>query len=224
MLYFVNGLFLLTGIVLLLIGITVLVRYSQYEELITNRFFNLAGFVIATAVIILIGSVLGFYGAISQHFYVVSGYVIVLLVILVFEIAITIVGYALSDDSVSEIRTTMAESLQLYGTKIEVAQIWDNLQREFECCGVTGRFDWNPITQIPVSCCHIDYGTVSPFQCGMDNAYIAGCAISLGEFLASQAHIFAVAALTMTCIQVILTALGAYLAWRTKYEEVELES
>lgn len=62
----------LTGIILLLIGITVLVRYSQYGELITNRFFNLTGFVIATAVIILVGSLLGFYGAISRHFYVVS--------------------------------------------------------------------------------------------------------------------------------------------------------
>lgn len=62
----------LTGIIFLLIGITVLVRYSQYEELITNRFFNLTGFVIATAVIILVGSLLGFYGAISRHFYVVS--------------------------------------------------------------------------------------------------------------------------------------------------------
>lgn len=57
-------------------------------------------------------------------------YVIVLLVILVFETAITIVAFALNADSVNEITTTMAESLQRYGSQREISQLWDNLHRE----------------------------------------------------------------------------------------------
>lgn len=65
--------FQLTGLLLLFVGITVLIIYSEYEELITRRFFTISGFVVGTGVIILLGSILGFYGAISQHFYFIAG-------------------------------------------------------------------------------------------------------------------------------------------------------
>ncbi|XP_075970050.1 leukocyte surface antigen CD53-like [Anticarsia gemmatalis] len=219
----VNGLFLLTGLLLLLVGIAVLVKYTAYDELITNRFTNLAGFVIATGIIILLGTVLGFYGAISQQFYFIIGYVILMLVVLVFEVAIVIVAFALSNSAESDIGRSMAQSRLQYGSRVEITQIWDDLQMGFQCCGVTGRFDWSS-SQIPVSCCFIDYGTVSPFECTTANAYTEGCARMLGEYLAYQAHVVAVCALVATCIQILLTAFSGFLAWRSRSEEVELES
>lgn len=63
----------LTGVVLLIVGIVVLVKNSEYEDLITNRFFTLPGFAIATGVIILFVSVLGYYAAISEKFYFIAG-------------------------------------------------------------------------------------------------------------------------------------------------------
>lgn len=69
----INYSFQLTGFLLLIAGIVVLVAFSEYDDLLTKRFFNVTGFVIATGVIILLGSGLGFYSAISQQFYFVAG-------------------------------------------------------------------------------------------------------------------------------------------------------
>lgn len=55
-------------------------------------------------------------------------YVAFLLVILVFEIAITVVGFGLQNDAAREIRTPMVQSLQQYEARREVAVIWDDLQ------------------------------------------------------------------------------------------------
>ncbi|XP_047021530.1 leukocyte surface antigen CD53-like isoform X2 [Helicoverpa zea] len=223
----VNGVFMLTGFLLLFVGIAVLVIFSEYNELITKRFSNVAGFVVATAVIILLGSGLGFYSAISQQFYFVAGsilqYVVLLLVTLIFEISMMITAFKLSNDAATEIRTPMLQSLQLYNNRLDITKMWDDLQMGFECCGVAGRFDWVS-SQIPITCCHIDYGTISPFECNTNNAYTVGCASALGEWLAYNASVIAITALVTSCLQVLLSIMGGYLAYRSKFEVVELES
>ncbi|KAJ0180321.1 hypothetical protein K1T71_003725 [Dendrolimus kikuchii] len=219
----VNGLFLITGIVLLIVGIVLLIQYTKYEELLTQRFFNISGFVIATAVIVLLNSGLGFYGAISEQFYFIAGYVLLLLIVLIFEIIIVVLCYGLRNDAASEIRSTMLQSLQLYTTRLDIAKIWDDLQMGFECCGVGSNFDYIS-NQIPVSCCHIDYGTISPFECRPQNTYSDGCATVLGEWLSYNAYVVALTALIITCLQIIITSMSGWLAWRSKFEEVELES
>ncbi|CAH2074534.1 unnamed protein product, partial [Iphiclides podalirius] len=219
----VNSIYAVTGVLLLILGIVVIVQYSYYDNLITNRFFTLPSFVIATGVIIMLTSILGFYGAISEHFYVIAGYVTLLLAILVLEISMTIAAFGLRNDASSEIRAPMIQSLQLYEVRLDIARIWDDMQMEFECCGVAGRHDWVS-NRIPISCCHIDYGTISPFQCTSINAYTVGCASALGEWLSYYAFVLGVVAAIVTCLQVFITAAAAWMAWRSKFEEVELES
>ncbi|XP_052756294.1 leukocyte surface antigen CD53-like [Galleria mellonella] len=219
----INGLFLLTGILMLLVGVTILVQYLNYELLITKKFFTLPRFAIGIGVIILLVSVLGFYGAISEGFYYIAAYVILLIVVLIFEMSIVIASYGLKNNAVSEIRTTMEETRQLYGSRKEITVLWDELQMNYECCGVTGRHDWIS-NQIPVSCCHIDYGTVSPFECGLANAYSTGCAAALGQWLSYKAHVLAIISLLVTCLQVLITAAAGWLAYRSKFSEVQLES
>ncbi|XP_072943627.1 uncharacterized protein [Epargyreus clarus] len=197
----VNAVFLITGCVLLIVGAVILARHQDYSDLITQRFFTLPGFAIGTGVIILLTSILGFYAAISEHFYFILGYIALLLVVLVFEIAITITGYGLRSGAATEIRDTMLQSLAQYRNRIEVAKIWDDLQMEFQCCGVGGRDDYLS-SLIPVTCCHIDYGTVSPFVCTLQTAYRTGCASELGEWLSHNLFIIAVLALVVTVVQI----------------------
>ncbi|KAG6442157.1 hypothetical protein O3G_MSEX002204 [Manduca sexta] len=197
----VNGVFVITGFLLLIVGIVILVTYSEYDLLITRRFFTIPGFVIATGVIILLGSFLGFYGAITKQFYLIAAYCGLLVLVLIFEIAIVIVSYGLKNDATSAIRSPMLQTLQLYESRRDIAKIWDDLQMQFECCGVAGRFDYVS-NRIPVSCCHIDYGTISPFECMTANAYPTGCASVLGEWLSYNAHVIAICALLALCLQV----------------------
>ncbi|KAL0841816.1 hypothetical protein ABMA28_014061 [Loxostege sticticalis] len=219
----VNGLFLLTGLLLLSVGIAVLVVYQEYDEFITQQFFTIPRFVIATGVIIILTAVLGFYGAYSEEFYFIAAYVILTLIVLIFELAIVITSFGLRNGASTEIRSTMTASRQQYEVRREVAVLWDNLQMGYECCGVVGRHDW-PTNRVPVSCCNIDYGTISPFECTTLNAYERGCANALGEWLSHNAHILAYISLVVMIIQVLVVAAAGWLAYRSKYEEVELES
>ncbi|KAM3961758.1 23 kDa integral membrane protein [Aphomia sociella] len=218
-----NGVFLLTGLLLLCVGIAVLVQYTDYELLITKQFFTIPRFVIGTGVIILLVSILGFYGAISESFYFIAAYVLLLIVVLVFELSIVIVSHGLKSDPASNIRTTMVQTLQLYGSRRDIAVLWDDLQMGYECCGVAGRHDWVS-NQIPVSCCHIDYGTISPFECNLANAYSTGCAAALGEWLSRKANLLGVTSLIVFCMQIFITAGAGWYAYRSKFSEVELES
>ncbi|KPJ07930.1 CD63 antigen [Papilio machaon] len=219
----VNTIYWLTGVLLLIVGIVAVVEYSYYNTLLTRRFITLPGFVIATGVIIILTSVLGFYGAVSENFYFIAAYVVLLLTTLVFEIVMTVVAFGLKNDAVSEIRAPMIQSVQFYETRRDIAKLWDDLQMEFECCGVAGRHDWAR-DRIPVSCCHIDYGTVSPFVCTTANSYLVGCASVLGEWLSYYAYVIGVVAAIVTGVQLLITVASGWLAWRSKYEEVELES
>ncbi|KPJ00102.1 CD63 antigen [Papilio xuthus] len=128
-------------------------------------------------------------------------YVVLLLTTLVFEIAMTVVAFGLKNDAVSEIRAPMIQSVQFYETRRDIAKLWDDLQMEFECCGVAGRNDWAR-DRIPVSCCHIDYGTVSPFVCTTANSYLVGCASALGEWLSYYAYVIGVVAAVVTGVQI----------------------
>ncbi|CAG9095965.1 unnamed protein product [Plutella xylostella] len=217
----VNTLFLLTGIVLIATGAITLAQVSGYADLVTQRFFRLPTFALATGVIICIITVLGFYGALSEQFYFVAGYAAALLMVLVLEVALVISSYQLAGGARGEVRAPMAASRELYTTRLEVARLWDDLHREFECCGVAGRHDWGD--RVPVSCCHIDYGTVSPFNCTTANAYEAGCLVPLSDWLSYEMNVLAVTAVVVTACQVLITAASGWLAWRTKFEEVELE-
>ncbi|XP_050665161.1 leukocyte surface antigen CD53-like [Leptidea sinapis] len=219
----INMVFLLKSLVFHVIGITYLIMHKDYEELITNKFMSLPALVIGTAISIFFICILGFYGAYSENFYALAAYVVLMLAVFILEITITIMAFGLQNGAVSEIRPTMVQSIQLYETRREVARTWDDLQMGFECCGVAGRSDW-PSNRIPVSCCHIDYGTVSPFECTFINAYVTGCSVALGEWLSSNAFTIGVTGAVFTSVQAILTAMSAWLAYRSKFEEVELES
>ncbi|KAI5634665.1 tetraspanin family domain-containing protein [Phthorimaea operculella] len=219
----VNVLFLLTGLLLIIVGTVVLVFNNEYEALITRRFFTMPAFVIATGVIICLSSLVGFYAAISQSFYFIAAYTILLIIVLVFEISMVIVAYGMEGNAASQISDIMQESRKQYGSLYQISQMWDDLQREFSCCGVGGRFDYAS-SLIPLSCCHIDYGVVGEFRCETSNAYTIGCAEALGELLSYNSHVVAVSALVATCIQIPVTAIAAWMTYRTKFHEVELES
>ncbi|CAK1552581.1 unnamed protein product [Leptosia nina] len=220
---FVTSVFLIQGLILLMLGVTYFIKHKIYEELTTNVFISLPEFLIASGVLIFVIAILGYYGAMSENFYVVAGFAAFMVIIFIFEMTITIMAFGLRNDASNAIRAPMVQSLNLYGTKKDIARLWDDLQMGFECCGVSGRHDWVS-NRIPVSCCHIDYGTVSPFECTLSNAYPTGCASSLGSWFSSNAHIIGIFAAVFTSIQALLTAMSGWLAWRTRYEEIELES
>ncbi|XP_073943530.1 tetraspanin-9-like [Choristoneura fumiferana] len=211
----VNGIFVLTGIILLIVGILVLERNSNYDELITYRFFVLPALAVGTGVFIIFISVLGSFAAISEKFYFIIAYVVLMLIVLVLELSVTITAFKLEKETSTRIRAPMEASLKYYETKRDVTKIWDDLQRDFQCCGVDSVNSWHR-DRIPLSCCYIEYGTTSEFRCNTDVAYAEGCRTALGAWLSHNAHVLAVTVFILTCIQAVLVGISSWLAWRAK--------
>ncbi|XP_034840416.1 tetraspanin-9-like isoform X2 [Maniola hyperantus] len=222
----VNCLFLVTGLILLTVGLIVLTKFNNYDLFVTKIFFTVPNFAIATAGIIFFTTILGFYGAISEQFYFIAGYVALLVTVLIFEISITVLGFELQNITSDEIGSPMSDSMEEYGPTetMSVNIIWDNLQMGFQCCGLTGVADWIlSRAVVPVSCCRMNPGTISPFECTTALTYRDGCQSALSEWLGYNAYALGVTAAFVTCLQVLIIAAAAWLAYRSKYEEVELE-
>ncbi|XP_052737803.1 leukocyte surface antigen CD53-like [Bicyclus anynana] len=218
----VNSLFLITGVILLITGLVVLSKFNVYDIFVTTKFFTVPNFAIATAAIIFATSILGYYGAISEQFYFIAAYVVLLVIILIFEITITVLGFQLQNKVSREIQRPMSQSIDQYGLNMNVNVAWDNLQMGFQCCGVTGEQNW-PFNRLPVTCCHMNPGTVSPFNCTSALTYQTGCQSVLSQSLANNAYSIGVTAAFVTCLQALITGAAGWLAYRSKFEEVELE-
>ncbi|XP_075969223.1 tetraspanin-3-like [Anticarsia gemmatalis] len=219
----VNCVFLFTGVLLLLVGTSSWLKHSAYDQLIPSRFYNLPGFVAATGVIILLASVQGLYGGISQDFCYLAAHFFLMLVVLISEICIVIVGFALSNEAESLLKSSMSASFQQYGNSLQSVFLWDELQRGLKCCGVSSPYDWLS-DHVPFSCCLVPYGSTLSFKCDLSYVYMRGCASALGEHLSHQTYLIAMCALLATCLQVIIMSLSGLMVWRSKREEVVFKS
>nr|XP_034840380.1 leukocyte surface antigen CD53-like [Maniola hyperantus] len=207
-------LFVITGLSLLIVGIFVLLMCNNYFVLIDNTFFLLPVFMIATAGIICLTA---FYGVTRNKYDYVVSFITLLVTILIFEITVTVLGFALEDSAwrgnviLYKMNEYMQEFINGWGTTF-----WNTMQRELRCCGITGVKDFG--TKIPISCCY-DITTFSPFECTSTNSTYYGCSYRLAGLVAGYALVIAITAATVTGLQVGITFIAIYLAYRVKSQQ-----
>ena len=72
------------------------------------------------------------------------------------KIGAGIAAFALKGDLKSNIETNMQNGLQYYGNQSDFTNVWDAVQTEFSCCGVTNATNWYPVlgpNNVADSCC-----------------------------------------------------------------------
>ena len=72
------------------------------------------------------------------------------------KIGAGIAAFALKGDLKSNIETNMQNGLQYYGNQSDFTNVWDAVQTEFSCCGVTNATNWFPVlglNNVADSCC-----------------------------------------------------------------------
>ncbi|XP_048269717.1 CD63 antigen-like isoform X2 [Bombus terrestris] len=115
-----------------------------------------------------------------------------LVVVFILEFSGGISGYVLRARASSIIQNKMRDSMQMYKNSSEVLTVWNNLQRDFDCCGTTNASDWVTIghmnaNDIPPSCC-IDGTGVEPKNCSLTSAVVhQGCYNKFLSFVKSHA-------------------------------------
>lgn len=143
-----------------------------------------------------------------------------LFIIFILELAAGISGYVLRSDAVSLIRTSLDESMSSYKntTQNPTTALWDDMQRDFNCCGIDNSTDWQKVlnnTELPLSCCKIPVGAIGTFSCMNDinNVYLnenGGCLSGFADYISAHAVSLGAAGVVIAVLQVSLLYIAIF--------------
>lgn len=232
LLYGINLLFVITGVVLISQGIAIKLYYKNYTELIQEQYIYVPNALIFIGVAIFLIAGLGWCGALNESSFITLMFSTFLLMIFFLEIAVGISGYIL--------KTTTHQALanlnvgdSFNNTKLRTA--WINLQQDFNCCGVQSPEEWmlaSPEDELnlPDSCCTstetfgVHVTRRHPEVCNLTSPWLhsGGCYKPLERFM--QENSFNVEALgfALALFQLVGLAVSCHLAgeFRKGYQHI----
>ncbi|XP_043603809.1 CD63 antigen-like isoform X2 [Bombus pyrosoma] len=227
LMFIFNLLFVITGIILLSIGIGIHGVYRSYQHFLDNKFLSVPSLLIAIGAIIFFIAFFGCCGAVRESYCMIVTFTSLLVVVFILEFSGGISGYVLRARASLIIQNKMQDSMQMYKNSSEVLTVWDNLQRDFDCCGTINASDWVTIghmdkTDIPASCC-INEAGVEPKNCSLTSAVVhQGCYNKFLSFVKSHAMQLGGVGLGIAFVQAMGICFSVFLARsiRNSYESV----
>ncbi|KAF3430124.1 hypothetical protein E2986_03977 [Frieseomelitta varia] len=226
LMFIFNLLFVITGIILLSIGVTIQGVYYNYQHFLDNKFLSAPSLLIAIGTIIFFIAFFGCCGAVRENYCMIVTFTSLLVIVFILELSGGISGYVLRARASSIIQEKMKESIQQYQNNSEISTVWDNLQRDFHCCGTTNATDWVTIghmkeTNIPASCC---MEITAPKNCTITSPTVqsTGCYNTFVSFIKSHAVQLGGVGLGIAFVQAIGIWFSVFLARsiRNSYETV----
>ncbi|CAD7000540.1 unnamed protein product [Ceratitis capitata] len=112
-----NLVFLITGIILIAVGVGVASVFYSYEVLLASNFFSIPTFLIVIGVFIIFISFFGCWGALRENYCLTLIFAILLGLIFILELAAGISGYVLRSDAEQLLESSLKGSLTLYQKK-----------------------------------------------------------------------------------------------------------
>ncbi|XP_016973884.1 CD63 antigen [Drosophila rhopaloa] len=221
-----NLIFLITGIILIAVGAGVGAVYTGYELFLAGKFFSIPTFLIVIGSFIILISFFGCWGALKENYCLVLSFSIMLAIIFILELAAGISGYVLRNDASKLIETSLTNSLKEYNTfnRNPTTRLWDDVQRDFHCCGVNGFADWNtvyPNGSLPISCCSIPVGAAGTFNCTASTSSVEdrnenGCLDGFSQYIAAHAVSLGAAGVVIAILQFFGVIFACYIAREIK--------
>uniref|UniRef100_A0A6B2EGM2 Tetraspanin n=1 Tax=Phlebotomus kandelakii TaxID=1109342 RepID=A0A6B2EGM2_9DIPT len=229
LLFIFNFLFVITGIILLSIGLAVQGVFFGYEYLLADRFFAIPAFLIAIGVIIFIIAFFGCYGAIRENYCMVLTFSILLVLVFILELSAGISGYVLRNETMDLLEESLSGSMLDYVNQVNESHsttaLWDTIQQRYQCCGIHNYTDWQNIPtsenkDMPMTCCNIPYGTLGTFNCTEELAAVrVGCLEEFGLFIEAHAVSLGAAGIAICIVQFIGIFFACYLARQIKNKQ-----
>jgi len=211
-LFGLNFVFVITGIVILSVGLTVQGIYHGYTDFLDSQFFTLPTFLIVIGAIIFFIAFFGCFGAQRENYCMILTFCGLLSVIFILELSAGITGYILKNSTYSLITSALKQTMPEYinPNKSHIAIGWDNIQETYRCCGLEttpdhhGYEDWTvSVGGIPLSCCDIPHGHLDMFVCNstQETLHKTGCVQAFGDFIKSHAMSLALVGVILAVIQ-----------------------
>ena len=201
--------------------------YRVFRISLNLWFLSVPSLLIAIGAIIFFIAFFGCCGAVRESYCMIVTFTSLLVVVFILEFSGGISGYVLRARASSIIQNKMEDSMKMYKNNTEVLNVWDNLQRDFDCCGTRNASDWVNFghmseTDIPVSCC-IDGTGVEPKNCSLTSAMVhQGCYNKFLSFVKSHAMQLGGVGLGIAFVQAMGICFSVFLARsiRNSYESV----
>ncbi|KAL6267791.1 hypothetical protein P5V15_000862 [Pogonomyrmex californicus] len=213
-----NLFFVITGIVLLSIGLVIHGVYYQYQHFLDNSFFSVPSLLVAVGSIIFIIAFFGCCGAVRESYCMIITFCTLLAAIFLLEVIGGTMGYVMRAQVASIAEKKMLETMPKYNDSKEIAQVWDHLQRDLNCCGTLNYTDWlkekNNISGIPMSCCDNTIGAVGTSNCTKESPTLhqQSCMEAFVSFAKEHAAKIAGVGIGLAIIQLVGIFLSSYLA------------
>lgn len=212
-----NLFFVITGIILLSIGLIIHGIYYQYQHFLDNSFLSVPSLLVAVGIIVFIIAFFGCCGAVRESPCMIITFCTLLTAVFILEIIGGTMGYVMRTQVAKIAESKMLNTMSKYNNSQEIQLVWDNLQHEFECCGTRNASDWTKLNitlGIPMSCCDRLIGAIGQTNCTVESPTLhhLGCIDAFANFAEKHAAKIAGVGLTLAAIQLIGIFLSSYLA------------
>uniref|UniRef100_A0AAV2L7Q4 Tetraspanin n=1 Tax=Knipowitschia caucasica TaxID=637954 RepID=A0AAV2L7Q4_KNICA len=210
-----NVVFLVSGGVLLAVGVWALVEKSDLISLLDSSFFfTLAFAFIAAGAIVIVTGTIGCCASLKEIKSLLVVFVVLLLCIFLLEIIAGTLAFINYKESNEELQQNLKQNMQQkYQQEETVTRAVDRLQQEFRCCGSNSSEDWadslwiqdqNNKRLVPDSCCKTPADL-----CGLrdhpSNIYRleGGCVHRLEQFLLWQLQVLGTLGVAIASLQLL---------------------
>lgn len=224
LLFAFNLVFFLAGLCLIIAGAVVETKFKDYLSFFDNSFSAAAIFLIVVGCIIFIIGFFGCCGAVKENHCMVMTFAVLLGLVFILEIAAGIAGFVLRGKVESMMRKGMTESMDRYGKPqyAGVTKAWDEVQDQFDCCGVNTWKDWEKInsTYVPESCCKVrESATCGKIIANMNTTINTdGCVAGFKDFLEGNIYTLGGIGVGLAFVQIIGVIFACCLAKSIKKE------
>lgn len=207
-----NFVFVLTGIALIGMGAYIQIEMTQYIDFIGDQYLNTGVVLIIVGVIIFGIAFLGCCGAMKHNACMLLTFATLLSVIFIAEVALVIVCYVFKDDAEPYIEKNMKKTMDNYQKQGNegVAEVWDILQSEYRCCGISAAADWTgkgepafTSGQTPDSCCDLPDVEEGCGKLPSNPKYKQGCLVKFVGDIKGNVPIVAGVGVGIALIQII---------------------
>jgi len=220
LLFFMNLIFSVSGLVLVVAGVVIQSAYSQYLDFLGHN-FSTPVFLIILGVIIFSVSFFGCCGAINESHCMTLTFAWLLGIIFLLEVVVGVTAYNLRSQLGGLVEENMEAGMGNFmrsGYK-GVTETWNVLQHEFSCCGVVSYQDWLntsfslSTSSVPDSCCVYDV-----VGCGRDilltgaRIYRSGCLDSLSNMVRDNVAMVGGTVIAIAFIQFVVLIFSVCLA------------
>ncbi|KAL7297810.1 hypothetical protein TKK_0008843 [Trichogramma kaykai] len=204
----VNILFVITGLLIILIGSTIYRIYDDYASVMDPVFSSPGTMLIVVGAIIFVIAFLGCCGALKESTCMVLTFAALLTTTLVVEVSAGITAFALKDRVTAAVSQNLNQTIHMY-TYDEKARISiDLIQEQLRCCGFNGYNDWEEILQntnssakVPQSCCSIRRHAGRTTYTPCSRIHARGCAKGMELVVKNSAYYLTTGAVVLALLQ-----------------------